>query len=181
MRVTGGSARGVPLRSPKRPGVRPTMDRVRSALFNILAPSGIEGARVADLFAGTGSLGIEALSRAAAHADFVESDALQCADIRANLKASKLLDRAMVYHLTVEQALRVCSGPYDLVLMDPPYSHPFPLLVLEQLEAKGLLHPDAIVVVGHATRVPAPDQCGRLVRWQDRRYGDSSLAFYTVP
>ena len=81
MRVTGGSARGVPLLSPKRPGVRPTMDRVRSGLFSILTPLGIEGAVVADLFAGSGSLGIEALSRDAAHAEFVEVDSRQCADI----------------------------------------------------------------------------------------------------
>ncbi len=181
MRVTGGSARGVPLRSPKRPGVRPTMDRVRSGLFSMLTPLGIEGAVVADLFAGSGSLGIEALSRDAAHAEFVEADSRQCADIQANLEAAKLQDRATVHSMRVEQALEALRGPYDLVLMDPPYSQPFPAYVVEQLEARGLLREDATVVVGHATRTSSPEQCGGLVRWEDRRYGDSSLAFYRHP
>ena len=179
MRVTGGSARGVPLRSPKRPGVRPTMDRVRSALFNILTPSDLEGTQVADLFAGTGSLGIEALSRGAAHVDFIEENARQCADIRANLETARLLDRATVHQMTVERALQVLSTRYNYVLMDPPYSQPFPSDAVAQLETQGLLQPEAIVVVGHASRVPSPNACGGLERWQDRRYGDASLAFYT--
>lgn len=178
MRVTGGSARGVPLRSPKRPGVRPTMDRVRSALFSILVPFGMEGAQVADLFAGTGSLGIEALSRGAAHVDFIEENARQCTDIRANLAAARLLERATIHQMTVERALQVLATGYDFVLMDPPYSQPFPVDAVTQLEARSLLQPEAIVVVGHASRVPSPDGCGGLVRWQDRRYGDASLAFY---
>ena len=178
MRVTGGTARGVPLRSPRSPGVRPTTDRVRSALFNILAPLGVEGSVVADLFAGTGSLGIEALSRGAAHADFVEADARQAEDIRANTVAAKVADRATVHHLRVEQALSRIKRRYDFVLMDPPYRDPFPADLVERLAADGLLEPDGLVVVGHPSRVPAPAACGELVQMQDRHYGDSSLAFY---
>ena len=89
MRVTGGAARGVPLQSPVAPGVRPTTDRVRSALFSILTGYGLEETVVADLYAGTGSLGIEALSRGAAHADLVEADRRQVAVIKANLTATK--------------------------------------------------------------------------------------------
>ncbi len=179
MRVTGGTARDTPLRSPRRPGVRPTMDRVRSALFNILAPLGVEDATVVDMFAGTGSLGIEALSRGAAHVDFVEASTEQCADIEANLVAAKVGDRATVHSLTVQRSLEVLLQPYDIVLMDPPYADPFPTEVVAQLEARGLLNPNAVVVVGHASRVPSPDRCGGMARWQDRRYGDSSLAFYS--
>ena len=179
MRVTGGVARGVPLRSPRRPGVRPTMDRVRNALFSILAPFDLEHAQVADLFAGTGTLGIEALSRGAQHADFVEMDVRQCANIEANLKATALQDRATIHRMTVERALQSFAFPYDLVLMDPPYSQPFPFAVLEQLEVRSLLSSCAIVVVGHSSRVSSPAHCGGLIRRQDRRYGDASLAFYT--
>jgi 16S rRNA (guanine966-N2)-methyltransferase len=179
MRVTGGSAKGVRLRSPQSSRVRPTMDRVRSALFSILAPLGMEGAVVADLFAGTGSLGIEALSRAAAHADFVESDTRQCSDIRANLEAARLQNQATVHRMSVERAMKALQRSYHFVLMDPPYSQPFPINIVELLLAQDLLQPEAVVVVGHATRVPSPERCGGLIRSQDRRYGDSSLAFYT--
>ncbi|MEE8517557.1 MAG: 16S rRNA (guanine(966)-N(2))-methyltransferase RsmD [Dehalococcoidia bacterium] len=180
MRVTGGEARGTTLRSPQSPGVRPTTDRVRTALFNILAAVGIEGATVIDLYAGTGSLGIEALSRGAAHADFVESDRRQVEVVRANLKATKTVDRANVVQSTVESALARLRSRYDFILMDPPYKEPFPAGVVEKIGELELLADDGLVVVGHATRVKAPERCGRLVRTQDRRYGDSSLAFYVV-
>ncbi|MCH7481608.1 MAG: 16S rRNA (guanine(966)-N(2))-methyltransferase RsmD [Chloroflexi bacterium] len=180
MRVTGGEARGVPLASPRAPGVRPTMDRVRVALFNILAARGIEGAIVVDLYAGTGSLGIEALSRGAAQADFVEADRRQMDVIQANVQATNVADRATLIHATVERALEGLDRRYDLVLMDPPYTQPFPAGVVARTAELGLLAEDAVVVVGHASRVEAPAVCGRLVRDQDRRYGDSSLAFYSV-
>jgi 16S rRNA (guanine(966)-N(2))-methyltransferase RsmD len=141
---------------------------------------GVEDAEVADLFAGTGSLGIEALSRGAAHADFVEANERQVAVIRANLAAAKVADRARVLHMTVERGLERLDRRYDIVLMDPPYAQPFPVQVVEQLGVMGRLNQDAIVVVGHATRVPAPERCGALALWQDRRYGDSSLAFYRM-
>lgn len=178
MRVTGGTAKGVPLRTPKVTGVRPTTDLVRNAVFNILAPLGIEAAIVADLYAGTGSLGIDALSRGAASADFVESNRSQAADIRANLITTKLQDKGNVLVMTVEKALGVLSRSYDLVLMDPPYKQEFPGELIEQLENMRLISENGLVVVGHPSRRPAPEACGGLVRWQDRRYGDSSLAFY---
>jgi 16S rRNA (guanine966-N2)-methyltransferase len=178
MRVTGGAARGVRLRSPKVAGVRPTTDRVRSALFNILARHGLEGALVADLYAGTGSVGIEALSRGAARADFVEADRRQAEDIRFNVVAAKVVDRANVLRADAEAAVERLEGPYDFVLMDPPYRQPFPSAVVERIGTRGLLAEDAIVVVGHPSRVPPPGRCGGLTLSQDRRYGDSSLAFY---
>ena len=155
------------------------MDRVRNALFSILAPFGLEHAQVADLFAGTGTLGIEALSRGARHVDFVEMNARQCADIQTNLEATRLQDRATIHQATVERAIQGLASPLDLVLMDPPYSQPFPSGVLKQLEARSLLNSGAMVVVGHSSRVPSPAHCGGLIRQQDRRYGDASLAFYT--
>ena len=180
MRVTGGAARGVRLRSPKVAGVRPTTDRVRSALFNILAPHGLEGALVADLYAGTGSVGIEALSRGAARVDFVEVDRRQAEDIRLNALAAKVADRAVVVRSDADSAVERLDGPYDFVLMDPPYREPFPAAIVARIGTRGLLAEDAIVVVGHPSRVPPPGRCGGLSLSQDRRYGDSSLAFYEV-
>jgi 16S rRNA (guanine(966)-N(2))-methyltransferase RsmD len=133
---------------------------------------------VADLFAGTGSLGIEALSRGAGRADFVEADRKQVDVIRDNLKITKLGERANVIHATVERAVEGLRGPYDFVLMDPPYTKPFPKGVVARIGELGLLGDDGMAIVGHASRVAAPERCGTMVRWQDRRYGDASLAFY---
>lgn len=178
MRITGGAARGVLLKPPSTRGVRPTTDRVRGALFNLLAPKGIESAVVADLFAGTGSLGIEALSRGAARADFVEADRRQAADIRVNLRAAKAEDRASVLHADAGRAVERMEGRYDIVLMDPPYRDAFPARLVERIAERGLLAEGAVVVVGHPSRSEAPSRCGALALTQDRRYGDSSLAFY---
>jgi 16S rRNA (guanine(966)-N(2))-methyltransferase RsmD len=177
-------AGGTNLRSPKSPGVRPTTDRVRSALFNILAGYGLEETRVVDLYAGTGSLGIEALSRGAAHADFVEADRRQVDVVRENLRLTKLDARATVHRGDVRQVIETLAPPaeqaYDYVLMDPPYTEPFPADVVERIGAIGMLGEDGIAIVGHASRVRAPERCGVLERWQDRRYGDATLAFYRI-
>lgn len=124
MRVVAGSARGRPLLAPPGRDTRPTTDRVREAVFNALTSlDAIEGATVLDLFAGTGALGIEALSRGAAAADFVERDAGARRVLQANLAATDLADRARVHGGTAESFLAGAPGPYDLVLLDPPYAY----------------------------------------------------------
>jgi 16S rRNA (guanine966-N2)-methyltransferase len=178
VRVTGGTVGGTTLRPPKSPGVRPTTDRVRSALFNILSTYGVEGSRAIDLFAGTGALGIEALSRGAAHADFVEIDRKQVDVIQENLKVTKFTDYGTVLQGDVRKVLDQLSPGYDFILMDPPYTQPFPADVVERIGEANLLAGDGIAIVGHASRVEAPERCGSMQRWQDRRYGDASLAFY---
>lgn len=132
---------------------------------------------MADLFAGTGSLGIEALSRGAASAAFVEADRRQTAVIEANLQTTGFADKAEVIAERAERALRRL-GPRDLVLMDPPYAQPFPAALIARIGAEGVLAEGGVLVCGHASRVPADDRCGDLVKRDDRRYGDSSLAFY---
>ena len=178
MRVVGGSARGVALRTPKGSGVRPTMDKVRVALFNILAALGLKDAAVADFFAGTGSLGIEALSRGAAHVDFVEANAPQCADIRVNLQVTKLADRATVLHSTVEKALEQMDNKYDFVLMDPPYKMKDLAPVLKVIGETKILEADGMVVVGHSKHSNLSDTYGNLSRFDSRRYGDSVVEFF---
>ena len=159
--------------------MRPTTDRVRSALFNILARYGLEDSRVADLFAGTGALGIEALSRGAARSSFVEADRRQIAVIRANLQATGFAERADVHAARAEDALDRL-GRCDFLLMDPPYTQPFPAGLIARIGEAGLLTDDGILVCGHASRTPADGRCGALAKWDDRRYGDSSLAFYSL-
>ncbi len=123
MRVVAGSAGGLRLRAPRGLSVRPTSDRVREALFASLGSLGVvEGARVVDLFAGTGALGIEALSRGAAHATFVDSDPAAVAAIRDNLRHTGLEAAAEVVGGDVLAFLRGCRQTFDLALVDPPYA-----------------------------------------------------------
>ena len=120
MRIIGGEARGAHLNGPPDRGTRATADKVREAIFNVLAPY-IEGARVLDLFAGTGALGIEALSRGAVSCDFVERRAALCAIIRENLAHAHVAERGRAIQSSVHQVLSTLPGPYDLILADPPY------------------------------------------------------------
>lgn len=124
MRVVAGSARGRRLVAPRGDAVRPTTDRVREATFNALGSLGaVDGAEVLDLFAGTGALGIEALSRGAAHATFVEPDRAARAALTENLEATGLADRATVEPVRAEAFLgRVGDRRFDLALCDPPYA-----------------------------------------------------------
>jgi len=180
VRVIAGEAKGRRLASIRGPGIRPTSDRVREALFSALGPT-VAGARVLDLYAGSGALGIEALSRGAALAVFVEHarDALEV--IRANLALTGLEARARVVGSTVERFLDAGldagrAGPFDLVLIDPPYAEGPPTRQLRSLAAGPLLAPGASVVVeGRGSDAGPPVDGLELV--SVRRYGDSSLAF----
>jgi 16S rRNA (guanine966-N2)-methyltransferase len=155
---------------------RPTGDRVREALFAILGER-VEGARVLDLFAGTGALAIEALSRGAASAVLVEQAAPAVAVIRANLDALGLTDRCRVRRTRAETYLRgQRDGPFDLALLDPPYAAPVGLVagVLGRL-ARTALAPGAVVVVEAAARAEAPPWPPGLTPERPRRYGDTAL------
>jgi len=151
---------------------------VKSAIFNTLSPDAVEGARVLDLYAGTGALGIEALSRGAAHADFVERSPRLAALIRRNLEAAGAKDRARVYAMPAHKALGALSGPYHLVLMDPPYDDAGVAGLLARLEGAGLLADGATVVLEHAWRTPPPEGSGRLALIETRRYGDTAVSYY---
>ncbi len=184
MRVISGSAKGRQLKVPKPTTTRPMTDMVKGALFSMLLPLGLDDRRVLDLFAGSGSLGIEALSRGAASADFVEQNGAACAIIAANLAHTRLDDRARLHRARVEAYLsRLAAAPpaepYDLVFMDPPYAMPDIPAVMETLAASPALAPDAILVVGHSVRVPLPDSVGRLRRLHERCHGDSCFSIYS--
>ena len=171
MRVIAGRYKGRRLKPPTWEGLRPTSDKLRETLFNILAPR-IEGARVFDGFAGTGALGIEALSRGAAHVTFVDSDPRAIALIRANLAACGVEADYNVERGAVETALRTRDARFDLILLDPPYDlHP----VSPTLEAAAArLSAEGLLVLERATR-REPDVPAVLTRVRDVKSGDSTL------
>jgi 16S rRNA (guanine966-N2)-methyltransferase len=186
MRITGGTLRSRQLQAPRGQSTRPTSDRVREALFGILASAGaVSGARVLDLYAGTGALALEALSRGAAHATLVESSREALAVLRSNVSALGQQDQTLVLAGDVRSHLPriVRAGPFDLVLADPPWSlvgeggpHA-PQSVLDSLARAGALADGALVVLEHAARSPPPD-IDALTRGETRRYGDTALTFY---
>lgn len=179
MRVAGGAARGRRLAGPAVPGVRPTTARVRAAIFNILPPETYRAARVLDLFAGAGSLGIETLSRGAAWADFVERNRRQHQVLRDNLAAAGYAGQSAAHCLDARRALSALAGPYQLILLDPPYKMAGLGEFLESLAAApGLTAAGGMWVVGHSRHSSLAEQYGPLSRWSQRRYGDNRVDFY---
>ena len=175
MRVIAGSARGVPLRAPRDTGTRPVTDRVKETLFGILGER-VPGARVLDLYAGSGALGIEALSRGAEHATFVERGRQALEAIRHNLARTALQARASVHGGDVMRFLAGggTGARYDLAFVDPPYAERDILAPLERLVP--LLSPEADVVVKHFWRNEIPVPPG-MARWRERRFGETALTF----
>ena len=195
MRVIAGTYRSRPLVAPRGMATRPTSDRLRETLFNVLA-SRIEGAHFADLYAGTGAVGIEALSRGAAHVTFVESAASAIAALRANLAALGIRSGFQLEERSVPLVLRnlAARNPADsnparrdphftLVYLDPPWEDAPAYkqsLVLLGGSAAPLLAPDAIVIAEHGRHGSATlaDTCGTLHRYHLLEQGDAALSFY---
>lgn len=178
MRIIAGALKGRRLESPDWPGLRPTADKLRETLFNILGP--LDGARVLDGCAGTGAVGIEALSRGAAHVTFVERDARAVRLIERNLAHAGIgADRRDIIRADLAVAVRRLPGqPFDLIFLDPPYGARELSGALEAVEP--IVADSTQLVVEHAARDAAPDRSGRLARVRDVKSGDSSLAFYRV-
>jgi 16S rRNA (guanine966-N2)-methyltransferase len=184
-RVIAGSARGLRLRAPGE-GTRPLADRVKQTLFAILEPD-LSGANVLDLFAGSGAGGIEALSRGAAKATFVECDAGAARVIAENLAFTRLAERGRIARADAMAYLKgeaASDGPFDMVLVDPPYAETKlmedALLRLASAE-QPLLAPDCWVVAKHFWRTPPPAVVGLLASVRTRRFGETALTFYRRP
>lgn len=174
MRVIAGSARGRQLVSPRGTATRPITDRVKETLFGILGERVI-GARVLDLYAGSGSVGIEALSRGAASCEFVERDRRAVAAIRENLDRAGVAKDASVHQMDVLRYLDHSADPlFNLAFVDPPYEERAILAPLERLLAR--LARGGAVVVKHHWRTPIPEPSG-LTRWRERRFGETTLTF----
>jgi 16S rRNA (guanine966-N2)-methyltransferase len=207
VRVIAGTARGRPLVAPGRAPTRPTADKNQGGVFSMLEAEamrrGIEidegdeehdgrfaaavaWPRVLELYAGSGALAIEALSRGATQADLVDSsrDARQTID--ANLTKTGLADRASVHGLTSESAVSTFRGPYDLILLDPPYDADGVRAVLERLAGGGLLDRSGVVVWEHSRsteppeRIGAPDGSGGLRHLRSRQHGAASVSLYAA-
>lgn len=178
MRVIAGIAGGRQLKGPPRSGVRPTTDRVREAIFEVLTSHGYELGRVLDLFSGTGALGIEALSRGAELCHFVEADVKASEVVRENLERTRLVDRGKVFPMTVTRAISRLKGPYDLIVADPPYEYDRAERDLTEVIEQGLLAPDGVLVVEHSKRREWPDELAGRTRVFNRRYGDSCVSLY---
>jgi 16S rRNA (guanine(966)-N(2))-methyltransferase RsmD len=183
-RVIAGSARGIRLTAPGE-GTRPFGDRVKQTLFAILDPW-VRGARVLDLFAGSGAVGIEALSRGAATAVFVERDAGAVRIIGENLVRAHVEERGRVVRAEVVGWLRLQAQPvvpWDLVFLDPPYADSAALVrTLEMLGGAGLglLAADAWVVAKHFWKDAPPARVGLLASERERRFGETALTFYRL-
>lgn len=181
MRVIAGEARGARLKAPDGMRTRPMADKIKESLFSMLMALGIEPERVLDLYAGSGAVGIEALSRSAEWVDFVEGRADACAVIRDNLEHTKFTERAAVHQTKVESFLgRRPAVPYDFVIMDPPYADPQIIPLLERLGRSSLVAPGTVVVIGHSPRVNLPPALPPLQQLRQRCHGDSCFAIYEV-
>jgi 16S rRNA (guanine966-N2)-methyltransferase len=185
MRVIAGKYRGRNLKSPPSLEVRPTSDRLRETLFNVIAPR-IEGTTFLDLCAGSGAIGIEALSRGAAHVTFVDRSRKMCGLVEANLDLCKVPeDETEVVQAEASDFLNrnilAKADPWTLVFFDPPYANDY-LKVLNSLGAQTnqLLTPDGLVIVEHHHKKNLPDETGTLHRARVLKQGDSALSFYQV-
>lgn len=182
LRVIGGSAKGRRLERVPGATSRPIMDRVKEALFNILGPA-IARAHFLDLFAGTGSVGIEALSRGAARAVFLDSDRMAVATIRANLEATQLSHGALVLRQDAFTFLGEAGGErFDFIYVAPPQYEGLwkrSLLLIDRQPA--CLNPDGWVIAQIDPTEAEPIELDRLQRFDRRRYGSTELLFYELP
>jgi 16S rRNA (guanine966-N2)-methyltransferase len=151
---------------------------VRGAIFSMLEARGALFSRVLDLFAGTGALGIEAISRGAEWADFVDRDRIACAVIAKNLDRTGFATMARVHCATLPAALGRLQDPYGLIFLDPPYDLPQPESLLERLTAIGLADLDTTIVYEHSRRTMPPEACGPLQRAVTRQHGSTAFTVY---
>lgn len=190
MRVVTGEAKGRRLKAPKTMGTRPIIDRVKTALFDILSTE-VEDARFLDLFGGTGSVGIEALSRGAAQATFIEMNYKVLKLLRENLAITRLADRAETLHSDAFKFLQAHASSlalnsertYDIVYVAPPQYQGMAARALELLDHSSLLMPEGLVIVQIHPRERAgvaAVECQRLTLTDERRYGSTLLMFYRV-
>jgi 16S rRNA (guanine966-N2)-methyltransferase len=179
MRIISGTSKGRRLATPPGRGIRPTSDRVKGSIFNSLGGD-VAGKRVLDLFAGTGNLGCEALSRGAQRVVFVEKGKHALRVINKNLLVCGLHVSAEILNTDVNRAIRILyerGEVFDLLLMDPPYRQGFVQSTLRELETRPIYDEESILVVQHDRREPLPDISGRWTILRQRRMGDTLTSF----
>lgn len=175
MRIIAGTARGIVLKSPTGSAIRPTLDRVRESLFNILSPR-LEEARFLDLYAGTGANGLEALSRGAREVVFVESAPAAQELIRENYRKTRLEGRVSVLPYQLPERMDKLAGPFDIIFADPPYAaEAAPLL--EAMAKLALLAPEGVLVLEHDKKYKV-EAAPPLELTRERTYGGTTLSFF---
>ncbi|MER3422026.1 MAG: 16S rRNA (guanine(966)-N(2))-methyltransferase RsmD [Nitrospiraceae bacterium] len=182
MRVIAGSQKGRRLLSLKGAAIRPTPGRVKEALFSILG-NRINGARFLDLYAGTGAIGIEALSRGAEQVVFVEPNPASLHILRANLERCHMSSTAEVHACSVEEFLKRAGQwniAFDIIFADPPYRLDSVSMLLPSLERSVIIGPETIVILEHPTKHSIPERIGHLSLLRHYRYGDTSLSTFQV-
>ncbi len=177
MRVITGTARGVNLKTPEGLVTRPTTDRVKEAMFSIIHFD-IPGARVLDLFGGTGQLGIEALSRGAQSAVFVDAGEKACNLIKENLKRCKLEQQAKVVRSDYLEFLSRCREKFDIVLLDPPYAEVFLENAIKKLTEIDILQSGGIIVAERPLGKELPWEFPGFTRSKDYKYGKTLITLY---
>ena len=180
MRIIAGALKGRRLVTPRGSTTRPTADQVRIALMDTLAPR-LPGARVLDLFAGAGGVGLEALSRGAAHATFVESDARAVTALRDNVEALGVGGLVRVRRADVLRELAALyrdGERFDVVFLDPPYDTGLVETTLQVLGGGGLLLAEGLVIAQHFTKRAPAATLGALAAFRSRRFGETTLTFY---
>lgn len=178
MRVITGTAKGTRLRTLEGLDVRPTTDRVKEGMFSAIQFA-IPGARVLDLFAGSGQLGIEALSRGARQAVFVDQSKDSLAVVRENLKKCGFTDNCETHQKTAESYIRTARGTFDLIFLDPPYRMDILEKILPQLEP--LLTPGGKIIAEHENNLKLPEKISNLWLQKDYFYGKIVVSVYELP
>lgn len=180
LRVIAGTAKGHRLKTIKGMTTRPTSDKVKGALFNIIAAK-LEGSSVLDIFAGTGSLGIEALSRGAGSAVFIDRSMQCCEVIKENLAHTKLSAKAAVYAVDYASGIEKMNRDgykFDIIIMDPPYNKNFLQEALKLLTKNDIMVDDGIIITEHSIMDDLPDAVGRFKIIDSRKYGDTMITIY---
>jgi 16S rRNA (guanine966-N2)-methyltransferase len=180
MRIIGGNARGRRLKVPKGQPLRPTAAKVKEALFDIL-PHDLSGIKLLELFAGTGNVTIEALSRGAAEAILVDSSVESGKTIRENLRRLRLTNRTKVWITPVTRAVRLLARrgeTFDVIFLDPPYEHKWIDTALKIIAQGGLLRESGVLIAEHSTREKVETRYGSLALSDERRYGSTRLSFF---
>lgn len=178
MRVIAGKAKGKSIKSPKSVSIRPTSDLIRGAIFSILESMGVDWSSVLEFYAGTGSMGIEALSRGAGWADLVERNPKCCAAIKENLEQTGFTQQAHVYCLPATKAITILNKRYSIVLMGPPYKELSVIDTIEQLVSSPLVGAGSTIVVEHSYRIPLSPKYGGFQLAKERRHGDTCISVY---
>ncbi len=181
MRVISGVCKGRPLKAVQGMTTRPTTDKVKESLFNIIGPF-FDGGNVLDLFSGSGSLGLEALSRGMEKGIFVEKDPKALQVIKANIQACRMEEESEVLRSDALRSIKMLGGRgvrFDLIMMDPPYkiANAIPS-ILSEIEENQLLAEDGLIICEHGKELELPEQIGPFVKYRYEKYGITAISFF---